>query len=231
MLPLTPCLKALCVVSPLSCPLHHRWEQRGTKRNASLGCWAHALAVKSSALKAPPYQTSRQAFEYTSTSRGQHTHHSLPYPSPNLSSNQKQDPAPAHHLTLNMPPKCPAMSFNIAKKTRKSLTLEVKLDIIHRHERLAQPTAEALTQPPVMKSWCSLEDTFYPYLGADTSCKHDITQVKPMCYWSTAAFLHIESSTYIESPDSAPCFLWYIHVSKPPTTYMTKEVQELRDEL
>ncbi|MPD06296.1 hypothetical protein E2C01_102101 [Portunus trituberculatus] len=38
-----------------------------------------------------------------------------------------------------MPPKCPAtspaMSHRIAKKTRKSLTLEVKLDNIHRHER------------------------------------------------------------------------------------------------
>ncbi|MPC75723.1 CENPB DNA-binding domain-containing protein 1 [Portunus trituberculatus] len=38
-----------------------------------------------------------------------------------------------------MPPKCtvtsPAMSPSVAKKTRKSLTLEVKLDIIHRHER------------------------------------------------------------------------------------------------
>ncbi|MPC13578.1 hypothetical protein E2C01_006316 [Portunus trituberculatus] len=33
-----------------------------------------------------------------------------------------------------MPPKCPAMSPSIAK-TMKSLTLEVKLDIIHRHER------------------------------------------------------------------------------------------------
>ncbi|MPC14181.1 hypothetical protein E2C01_006938 [Portunus trituberculatus] len=34
-----------------------------------------------------------------------------------------------------MPPKCPAMLPSFAKKTRKSLTLEVKLDIIHRHER------------------------------------------------------------------------------------------------
>ncbi|MPC69120.1 CENPB DNA-binding domain-containing protein 1 [Portunus trituberculatus] len=38
-----------------------------------------------------------------------------------------------------MPPKhpatSPAMSPSVAKKTRKSLTLEVKLDIIHRHER------------------------------------------------------------------------------------------------
>ncbi|MPC48015.1 hypothetical protein E2C01_041779 [Portunus trituberculatus] len=38
-----------------------------------------------------------------------------------------------------MPPKCPttspAMSPNVAKKTRKSLTHEVKLDIIHRHKR------------------------------------------------------------------------------------------------
>ncbi|MPC72149.1 hypothetical protein E2C01_066443 [Portunus trituberculatus] len=38
-----------------------------------------------------------------------------------------------------MPPKhpatSPAMSPSIAKKTRKSLTLEVKLDIIHRNKR------------------------------------------------------------------------------------------------
>ncbi|MPC75394.1 hypothetical protein E2C01_069781 [Portunus trituberculatus] len=34
-----------------------------------------------------------------------------------------------------MPPKRPAMPPSVAKKTRKSLTLEVKLDIIHGHER------------------------------------------------------------------------------------------------
>ncbi|MPC68367.1 CENPB DNA-binding domain-containing protein 1 [Portunus trituberculatus] len=38
-----------------------------------------------------------------------------------------------------MPPKrsatSPAMSPSVAKKKRKSLTLEVKLDIIHRHEK------------------------------------------------------------------------------------------------
>ncbi|MPC21926.1 CENPB DNA-binding domain-containing protein 1 [Portunus trituberculatus] len=38
-----------------------------------------------------------------------------------------------------MPPKhpatSPAMSPSVAKKTRKSLTLEAKLDIIHRQER------------------------------------------------------------------------------------------------
>ncbi|MPC89039.1 CENPB DNA-binding domain-containing protein 1 [Portunus trituberculatus] len=34
-----------------------------------------------------------------------------------------------------MPPKRPAMSPSVGKKTRKSLTLEVKLDIIHRQER------------------------------------------------------------------------------------------------
>ncbi|MPC82036.1 hypothetical protein E2C01_076679 [Portunus trituberculatus] len=34
-----------------------------------------------------------------------------------------------------MPPKRSAVSPSIAKKTRKSLTLKVKLDIIHRHER------------------------------------------------------------------------------------------------
>ncbi|MPC96004.1 hypothetical protein E2C01_091238 [Portunus trituberculatus] len=61
-----------------------------------------------------------------------------PIPFSVLSSKQKQDPAPVRHLTLNMPPKHPAtnpaMSPSVAKKTRKSLTLEVKLDIIHRHE-------------------------------------------------------------------------------------------------
>ncbi|MPC57991.1 hypothetical protein E2C01_051983 [Portunus trituberculatus] len=36
---------------------------------------------------------------------------------------------------LNMPPKHPAMLHSITKKKRKSLTLEVKLDIIHRHEK------------------------------------------------------------------------------------------------
>ncbi|MPC70618.1 hypothetical protein E2C01_064872 [Portunus trituberculatus] len=49
-----------------------------------------------------------------------------------------------HHITasaaarlhsLNLPPKCPAMWPSVPKKTRMSLTLEVKLDIIHRHER------------------------------------------------------------------------------------------------
>ncbi|MPC71107.1 hypothetical protein E2C01_065376 [Portunus trituberculatus] len=39
-------------------------------------------------------------------------------------------PAPARLPSLNMPPKRPAMSPGIAKKIRKSLTLEVKLDII-----------------------------------------------------------------------------------------------------
>ncbi|MPC41096.1 hypothetical protein E2C01_034678 [Portunus trituberculatus] len=34
-----------------------------------------------------------------------------------------------------MTPKHPAISPSVAKKTRKSLTLQVKLDIIHRHER------------------------------------------------------------------------------------------------
>ncbi|MPC88658.1 Sodium-coupled neutral amino acid transporter 9 [Portunus trituberculatus] len=41
----------------------------------------------------------------------------------------------AHLPSLYMPPKRPAMSPSIAKKTGKCLTLEVKLDIIHRHER------------------------------------------------------------------------------------------------
>ncbi|MPC20219.1 hypothetical protein E2C01_013154 [Portunus trituberculatus] len=31
------------------------------------------------------------------------------------------------------------MSPSVAKKTRKSLTLEVKLDIIHRHESVINP--------------------------------------------------------------------------------------------
>ena len=34
-----------------------------------------------------------------------------------------------------MPPKRPAKSPSVPKKTRKSLTLEANLDIIHRHER------------------------------------------------------------------------------------------------
>ncbi|MPC15754.1 hypothetical protein E2C01_008558 [Portunus trituberculatus] len=45
--------------------------------------------------------------------------------------------SPARLPSLNMPPKhpatSPAMSL-VTEKTRKSLTLEVKLDIIHRHE-------------------------------------------------------------------------------------------------
>ncbi|MPC70630.1 hypothetical protein E2C01_064884 [Portunus trituberculatus] len=56
-----------------------------------------------------------------------HTTHSPSLPAP--SSKQKQGPAPAHHLTLNMPPKRPATSPvmlpSIAKKKRKSLTLEI----------------------------------------------------------------------------------------------------------
>ncbi|MPC17217.1 hypothetical protein E2C01_010065 [Portunus trituberculatus] len=77
--------------------------------------------------KTLPYHASRQAFEYTSASRGQHVHHSLPL--------FKTVSAAARLPSLNLPPKHPAMSLSIAKKTRKSLTLEVKLDIIHRHER------------------------------------------------------------------------------------------------
>ncbi|MPC10861.1 hypothetical protein E2C01_003505 [Portunus trituberculatus] len=46
--------------------------------------------------------------------------------------------AAARLPSLNMPPKCPAttpaMSLSVAKTTRKSLTLKVKLDSIHRHE-------------------------------------------------------------------------------------------------
>ncbi|MPC97036.1 hypothetical protein E2C01_092324 [Portunus trituberculatus] len=37
--------------------------------------------------------------------------------------------------SLYMPPKRPVMSPSIAKKTRKSLTFKVKLDVIHKHER------------------------------------------------------------------------------------------------
>ncbi|MPC14800.1 hypothetical protein E2C01_007576 [Portunus trituberculatus] len=48
---------------------------------------------------------------------------------PLQSSKQKQGLAAAHHLTLNMPSKCPAnnpaLLPSVAKKTRKSLTLEV----------------------------------------------------------------------------------------------------------
>ncbi|MPC09755.1 hypothetical protein E2C01_002376 [Portunus trituberculatus] len=52
------------------------------------------------------------------------------------SSKHKQGPTPARHLTLNIPPKRPATSPAMSpKKKRKSFTLEVKLDIIHRHER------------------------------------------------------------------------------------------------
>ncbi|MPC45606.1 hypothetical protein E2C01_039309 [Portunus trituberculatus] len=43
--------------------------------------------------------------------------------------------AAARLPSLNMPPKHPAMSLSIAQKTKKCLTLKVKLDIIHRHER------------------------------------------------------------------------------------------------
>ncbi|MPC22929.1 hypothetical protein E2C01_015958 [Portunus trituberculatus] len=80
-------------------------------------------------LKAPPYHTSRQAFKYTSASGGQHAHHSLTLFKTITAS------AAARLLSLNLPPKRPAMLPSITKKTRKSLTLEVKLDIIHRHER------------------------------------------------------------------------------------------------
>ncbi|MPD02071.1 Vacuolar protein sorting-associated protein 45 [Portunus trituberculatus] len=44
---------------------------------------------------------------------------------------------------LYMPPKRPAISPSVAKKTRKSLTLEVKLDIIHRHERVKKTNSIA----------------------------------------------------------------------------------------
>ncbi|MPC26616.1 hypothetical protein E2C01_019761 [Portunus trituberculatus] len=43
--------------------------------------------------------------------------------------------AAARLHSLNLPPKRPAMWPRVPKKTRKSLTLEVKLNIIHRHER------------------------------------------------------------------------------------------------
>ncbi|MPC28609.1 hypothetical protein E2C01_021817 [Portunus trituberculatus] len=55
-----------------------------------------------------------------------------------LSGISEQGPTVARHLTLNMPPKhpatSPAMSPSVAKKTRKSLTLEVKRDIIQTRE-------------------------------------------------------------------------------------------------
>ncbi|MPC96984.1 hypothetical protein E2C01_092270 [Portunus trituberculatus] len=53
-------------------------------------------------------------------------------------------PSPVQNITalaaaplpsLNLPPKRPAMWPSLPKKTRISLTLEMKLDIIHRHER------------------------------------------------------------------------------------------------
>ncbi|MPC59106.1 hypothetical protein E2C01_053123 [Portunus trituberculatus] len=37
--------------------------------------------------------------------------------------------------SLNLPPKCPVMWPSVPKTTRKSLTLKMKLDIIHRHKR------------------------------------------------------------------------------------------------
>ncbi|MPD06606.1 hypothetical protein E2C01_102427 [Portunus trituberculatus] len=44
--------------------------------------------------------------------------------------------ATARLPSLNLPPKRPAMWPSVAKKTRKSLTLKVKLDnIIHRHKK------------------------------------------------------------------------------------------------
>ncbi|MPC82380.1 hypothetical protein E2C01_077044 [Portunus trituberculatus] len=69
-------------------------------------------------LKAPPYHASRQAFEYTNSSRGQHAHHSQPLFKTITASEAARLPL------LNLPPKCPAMSPSIAKKTRKSLTLK-----------------------------------------------------------------------------------------------------------
>ncbi|MPC15576.1 hypothetical protein E2C01_008375 [Portunus trituberculatus] len=64
-----------------------------------------------------------------SASGGQHVHHSLP-----LFKTIAASPA-ACLASFNLPPKRPAMLPSVTKKTRKSLTLEVKLDIIHRHER------------------------------------------------------------------------------------------------
>ncbi|MPD01244.1 hypothetical protein E2C01_096763 [Portunus trituberculatus] len=61
-----------------------------------------------------------------------------PYPSPLLVQNKNRV---QHQLVIShsMPPRRPttslAMSPCFAKKPRKSLTLEVKLDIIPRHER------------------------------------------------------------------------------------------------
>ncbi|MPC66839.1 hypothetical protein E2C01_060994 [Portunus trituberculatus] len=65
----------------------------------------------------------------TTAYRGQHVHHSLPLFKTITAS------AAAHLPWLNLPPKRPAMSPSIAKKTRKSLTLKVKLDFIQTQER------------------------------------------------------------------------------------------------
>ncbi|MPC41630.1 hypothetical protein E2C01_035231 [Portunus trituberculatus] len=70
-------------------------------------------------LKALPYHASRKAFEYTSASCGQHAHHSLP-----LVQNNNSVSSRSSSPLLNVPPKRPAMSPSVAKKTRKSLTLE-----------------------------------------------------------------------------------------------------------
>ncbi|MPC60393.1 hypothetical protein E2C01_054437 [Portunus trituberculatus] len=48
----------------------------------------------------------------------------------------EEDPdGTSQQVAVIMTGKRPAMSPSVAKKTRKSLTLEVKLDIIRRHER------------------------------------------------------------------------------------------------
>ncbi|MPC49480.1 hypothetical protein E2C01_043283 [Portunus trituberculatus] len=63
----------------------------------------------------PPYHASQQAFEYTSASRGQHVHHSLPlFKTITVS-------AAAHLPSLNLPPKHPAMLPSVATKTRSLL--------------------------------------------------------------------------------------------------------------
>ncbi|MPC13812.1 hypothetical protein E2C01_006558 [Portunus trituberculatus] len=72
-------------------------------------------------LKAPPYHTTRQALEYTSASRGQNAHRSLPYPSPLLIQNKNRSSTSSSSHAQHA---SPAMSPSVAKKKRKSLTLK-----------------------------------------------------------------------------------------------------------
>ncbi|MPC24025.1 hypothetical protein E2C01_017098 [Portunus trituberculatus] len=76
------------------------------------------LQSSCSSLKAPPHHASQQAFEYTSASRGQHAHHSLPPVQNNNSISSSSS------FLAQLTTKTPCMSPSVAKKTRKSLTLE-----------------------------------------------------------------------------------------------------------